>query len=134
MPYAGDIENRRNGVFIAKEKGKTMAYSLFNLSARGRMIVDPSVEVYPGMIVGLHSRTNDLVVNPCKNKHLTNTRSSGTDEAVKLLDPIRLTLEEALEFISGDELVEITPGAIRLRKKVLNEIERKHFNKIYYGY
>ncbi len=134
MPYAGDIEDRRNGVFIAKEKGKTMAYSLFNLSQRGRMIVDPSIEVYPGMIVGLHSRTNDLVVNPCKNKHLTNTRSSGTDEAVKLLEPIRLTLEEALEFISGDELVEITPGAIRLRKKVLNENERKRFNKIYYGY
>lgn len=134
MPYAGEIENRRNGVFIAKEKGKTMAYSLFNLSERGRMIVDPAVDVYPGMIVGLNSRKNDLVVNPCKNKNLTNIRSSGTDEAVKLLDPIKLTLEEALEFIAGDELVEITPDSIRLRKKVLDENERKRFNKVYLGY
>ncbi|MCK4551631.1 MAG: translational GTPase TypA [Tenericutes bacterium] len=134
MPYAGEIDNRRNGVFIAKERGKTMAYSLFNLSQRARMIVDPAVEVYSGQIVGLNSRSNDLVVNPCKNKHLTNTRSSGTDEAVKLLDPLKFTLEEALEFIAGDELVEITPDTIRLRKRILNEIERKRFNKIYFGY
>jgi GTP-binding protein len=129
--FSGTIEDRRNGVFIAKEKGKTMAYSLFNLSERGRMIVEPATEVYPGMIVGLNSRNNDLTVNPCKNKHLTNTRSSGSDEAVKLLDPIRFTLEEALEFIAGDELVEITPDAIRLRKKVLDEKDRKRYNKEY---
>jgi GTP-binding protein len=128
-PHVGEIEDHRNGVFIAKEKGKTMAYSLFNLSERGRMIVDPAVDVYPGMIVGLNSRNNDLVVNPCKNKNLTNVRSSGTDEAIKLLDPIRLTLEEALEFIAFDELVEITPGEIRLRKKILDENARKRFNK-----
>ena len=129
QPYAGVIDDRRNGVFIAKEKGKTMAYSLFNLSERGRMIVEPALDVYAGMIVGLNSRANDLTVNPCKNKHLTNTRSSGSDDAVKLLDPIRFTLEEALEFIANDELVEITPDAIRLRKKVLDEKERKKYNK-----
>ncbi len=126
-PYAGEIESRRNGVFIAKERGKTMAYSLFNLSERGRMIVDPGVEVYAGMIVGFNSRSNDLVVNPCKNKNLTNIRSSSSDEAVKLLDPLRFTLEEALEFIESDELVEITPTDIRLRKKILDENDRKRF-------
>ena len=134
LPFAGEIENRRNGVFIAKEKGKTMAYSLFSLSERARMIVEPAVDVYPGMIVGLNSRKNDLVVNPCKNKNLTNIRSSGTDEAVKLIDTIKFTLEEALEFIAGDELVEITPDSIRLRKKILDENERKRFNKGYSGY
>lgn len=126
-PYAGEIESRRNGVFIAKERGKTMAYSLFNLSERGRMIVDPSVEVYEGMIVGFNSRSNDLVVNPCKNKHLTNTRSSSSDEAIKLLDPLRFTMEEAIELIESDELVEITPTDIRLRKKILNENDRRRF-------
>lgn len=127
MPYAGEIEKRRNGVFIAKERGKTMAYSLFNLSERGRMIVDPAVEVYPGMIVGFNSRSNDLVVNPCKNKNLTNIRSSSSDEAIKLLDPLRFSMEEALELIENDELVEITPTDIRLRKKILDENERKRF-------
>ena len=87
MPYVGEIDTQRNGVFIAKERGKTMAYSLFHLSERGRMCVQASVEVYEGMIVGLNSRANDLVVNPCKNKQLTNVRSSGTDEALKLNDP-----------------------------------------------
>jgi len=133
QPYAGDIPSLRNGVFIAKEKGKTMAYSLFNLSQRAKMIVGPAVEVYEGMIVGLHARENDLVVNPCKNKKLTNTRASGSDDAVKLLEPLTFTLEEALEFISGDELVEITPDNIRLRKKILNENERRRFNKMFYG-
>ena len=127
--YAGDIINHRNGVFIAKEKGKTMAYSLFHLSERGKMFVDPAVDVYAGMIVGLNSRKNDLVVNPCKNKQLTNVRASGTDEAVKLLDPRRFTLEDALEFIADDELVEITPDAIRIRKKILDEKDRKRANK-----
>ena len=126
-PFAGEIESCRNGVFIAKERGKTMAYSLFNLSERGRMIVNPGVEVYEGMIVGLNSRNNDLVVNPCKNKNLTNIRSSSSDEAIKLLDPLRFTLEEALEFIDYDELVEITPKDIRLRKKILDENSRKRF-------
>ena len=129
LPYAGALSKSRNGVFIAKEKGKTMAYSLWNLSERGMMCVDPATEVYEGMIVGIHSRDNDLIVNPCKNKQLTNVRASGTDEAIKLSEPKRFTLEEALEFINEDELVEITPDAIRLRKKYLNEIERKHYNK-----
>ncbi len=128
-PFAGDIINHRNGVFIAKEKGKTMAYSLFHLSERGKMFVEPAVEVYAGMIVGLNSRKNDLVVNPCKNKQLTNVRASGTDDAVKLLDPRRFTLEEALEFIADDELVEITPDAIRIRKKILDEKDRKRAYK-----
>lgn len=128
-PYAGDIDDRRNGVYIAKDKGTTMAYSLFNLSERARMIVGPATDVYAGMIVGLNSRANDLAVNPCKNKQLTNTRSSGSDDAVKLLAPLTFTLEEALEFISHDELVEITPDAIRLRKKVLDEKDRKRYNK-----
>ena len=129
QPYAGEIENHRNGVFIAKEKGKTMAYSLFQLSERARMIVEPATEVYEGMIVGLNSRVFDLVVNPCKNKNLTNVRSSGTDEAIKLLDPLQFTLEEALEFIDADEYVEVTPDAIRLRKKILDEKDRKRYNK-----
>lgn len=129
LPYAGQIDQKRNGVFIAKEPGTTMAYALFNLSDRGTLFVNPSVEVYEGMIVGLNSRDNDLVVNPCKNKHLTNMRSSGADEAVKLLSPRSFTLEEALEFIADDELVEITPDAIRLRKKDLNEKDRKRSYK-----
>lgn len=127
--YAGEINNHRNGVFIAKEAGKTMAYSLFHLSERGRMIVEMSTKVYEGMIVGINSRANDLVVNPCKNKNLTNVRSSGADEAIKLLDTLKFTLEESLAFINQDELVEITPDAIRLRKKILKETERKRYNK-----
>lgn len=129
QPYAGTIPNYRNGVFIAKEAGKTMAYSLFNLSERGRMLVEPGTPVYEGMIVGINSRANDLVVNPCKNKQLTNVRASGSDEAVKLLDIVQFTLEESLAFINHDELVEITPGAIRLRKKIRIEHERKRYNK-----
>jgi GTP-binding protein len=125
MPHVGEIDTQRNGVFIAKEKGKTMAYSLFHLSDRGKMFVAPSTEVYAGMIVGLNSRTNDLVVNPCKNKQLTNVRSSGTDEAIKVGNPRTFTLEEALEFFDYDELVEITPDDIRLRKRILDEKDRK---------
>jgi GTP-binding protein len=124
-PYAGEIDGRQNGVFIAKEAGKAMAFSLFNLSDQGQMIIDPGEEVYAGMIVGFHSRSNDLVVNPCKNKNLTNMRSSGTDEAIKLLEPMKFTLEEALELIEHDELVEITPKDIRLRKKILDVNNRK---------
>jgi GTP-binding protein len=131
QPYVGHIDTSRNGVFIAKEHGSTMAYSLFSLSERGRMIVEPATPVYPGMIVGINSRKNDLVVNPCKNKNLTNVRSSGSDDAIKLLDPLTFTLEEALEFVEFDELVEITPDAIRLRKRILDENARKRFNKSY---
>ncbi|MFP4078845.1 MAG: translational GTPase TypA [Candidatus Izemoplasmataceae bacterium] len=129
LPYVGAIESDRNGVFISKENGTAMAYSLFNLSERGQMFIEPASEVYEGMIVGLHSRANDLVVNPCKNKKLTNVRSSGTDEALKVISPRKFTLEEALEFIAEDELVEITPDAIRMRKKQLNEKDRKNAQK-----
>ena len=129
QPYAGPIESYRNGVFIAKESGKTMAYSLWKLSERGVMCVEPAVDVYEGMIVGIHTRDNDLVVNPCKNKQLTNVRSSGADDAIALQNPKTFTLEEALEFIEDDELVEVTPDAIRLRKKILIENERKRSYK-----
>ena len=123
-PYAGAIKGRKNGVLVSCENGTTMAYSLFNLSDRGTMIVGPSVEVYEGMIIGIHNRDNDLNVNPCKNKQLTNTRAAGSDEALTLINPKKFTLEEALEFIEDDEYVEITPDAIRLRKKILDEKER----------
>lgn len=125
QPYAGEIAGRKNGVFIAKEPGKSMAYSIFNLSDRGQMIIRPGEEIYAGMIVGFHSRSNDLVVNPCKNKNLTNTRASCSDEAIKLQEPMKFTLEDALELIEHDELVEITPKSIRLRKKILDENDRK---------
>ena len=124
MPYCGEIPTRKNGVLISQEPGTTMAYSLFNLSERAVMFVEPSVEVYEGMIIGMNSRKEDMVVNPCKNKKLTNTRASGSDDAIKLLDPKIFSLEEALEFIENDELVEVTPDAIRLRKKILNAGDR----------
>ncbi len=127
--YAGDINTRKNGVLISMEDGPTMAYSLFNLSDRGIMIVGPSVEVYKGMIIGICNRDNDLNVNPCKNKHLTNTRASGSDEALTLITPKKFSLEEALEFITDDEYVEVTPDAIRLRKKILDEKDRFRQNK-----
>lgn len=123
-PYAGPIKRRKNGVLVSMEDGKTMAYSLFNLSDRGTMIVYPSTDVYKGMIIGINNRDNDLNVNPCKNKQLTNTRAAGSDEALTLIKPKEFTLEEALEFIEDDEYVEITPDAIRLRKKILDDKER----------
>ena len=123
-PYAGEIRRRKNGVLVSMEDGKTMAYSLFNLSDRGTMIVGPSTDVYKGMIIGINNHDNDLNVNPCKNKKLTNTRASGSDEALTLIKPKEMTLEEALEFIEDDEYVEVTPDAIRLRKKILDDKER----------
>ena len=124
-PFAGEISGRKNGVLVSMESGKALAYSLWSLSDRGIMIVEPSVDVYIGMIVGIHNRDNDLNVNPCKNKQLTNVRASGSDEAIALTKPKIFTLEEALEFIEDDELVEITPTEIRLRKKELNPQFRK---------
>ena len=130
-PYVGNINRRKNGVLVSMEDGKTMAFSLFNLSDRGTLIVDPATDVYKGMIVGIHNRDNDLNVNPCKNKQMTNTRASGTDEALTLITPKRFSLEEALEFIEDDEYVEVTPDDIRLRKKILDDKERfKQANKI----
>jgi len=120
-----EIMHRSNGVLVSMVKGKTLGYSLFNLQERGRMFIEPNVDVYEGQIMGLHSRGNDLVVNPTKGKQLTNVRASGTDEALTLTPPVRHTLEQALEFIEEDELVEVTPQSIRLRKKLLQEHERR---------
>ena len=123
-PYAGEIRGRKNGVLVSMENGTTFGYSLFNLSDRGTMIVDPSTEVYIGMIVGICNKEGDLNVNPCKNKELTNTRSKSADEAIALNKAKKFTLEEALEFIEDDEYIEITPDEIRLRKKYLDPKER----------
>ena len=128
-PYVGEISGRKNGVLVTMENGKTLGFSLFNLQERGTMIVGPAEEVYVGMIVGIHNRDNDLNVNPCKNKQLTNTRASGSDEAIALIKPKTFSLEEALEFIQDDELVEVTPSAIRIRKKILDPNERFRVNR-----
>ncbi len=124
----GDVGARHNGVLVSMVTGKVLGYALFTLQERGRLFVEPAQEVYEGQIVGLHSRDNDLVVNPTKAKQLTNVRASGTDEAINLTPPVRHTLEQALEFIQDDELVEITPESIRIRKKHLTENERKRAN------
>ncbi|MBK9609326.1 MAG: translational GTPase TypA [Burkholderiales bacterium] len=128
-PVKGDIPDRRNGVLISAEDGPAVAYALWKLQDRGRMFVSPGDKLYEGMIIGIHSRDNDLVVNPIKGKQLTNVRSSGTDEAVRLVPPIILTLENAVEFIADDELVEVTPKTIRLRKRFLKEHERKRASR-----
>ncbi len=125
----GDYGNRKNGVMIANAPGKALTNALFNLQERGRMFIGHGTEVYEGMIIGLHSRENDLVVNALKGKQLTNVRASGTDEAQVLTPPVTHTLEQALEFIDDDELVEVTPNHIRLRKKLLTEIERKRASR-----
>ena len=124
-PIAGAMSERRNGVLVSQENGHAVAYALWKLQDRGRMFVSHNDPVYEGMIIGIHTRDNDLVVNPIKGKQLTNVRASGTDEAVRLVPPIQLTLESAIEFIADDELVEITPKSIRLRKRLLQEHERK---------
>ena len=125
----GEIPHRLNGVLISNQQGVALAYSLFNLQERGRMLISPQTDVYEGMIVGLHSRDNDLVVNVCKAKQLTNIRAAGSDENIILTPPILLSLEQALEFIEDDELVEVTPQSIRVRKKFLKEHERKRSPK-----
>ena len=124
-PLAGSISERRNGVLISQNDGAAVAYALWNLQERGRMFVSPGEALYEGMIIGVHSRDNDLVVNPIKGKQLTNIRASGKDEAVNLTPPIALTLESAVEFIADDELVEITPKSIRLRKRHLKDTDRR---------
>jgi GTP-binding protein len=124
-PWKGTIPGRKNGVLIAMDDGETVAYSLFNLQERGVLFLGAGVPVYAGMIIGQHAKENDLVVNPGKGKKLTNIRASGSDEAIRLTPPRELTLEQALEFIDQDELVEVTPKSIRLRKRLLDEHERK---------
>jgi GTP-binding protein len=124
-PMKADMPGRRNGVLISQDQGEAVAYALWKLEDRGRMFVAPGDKLYEGIIIGVHSRDNDLVVNPIKGKQLTNVRASGTDEAVRLTTPIKMTLESAVEFIEDDELVEITPLSIRIRKRFLTENERK---------
>ena len=124
-PWAGDIEARRNGVLISQDDGAAVAYALWKLQERGRMFVKPNDPLYEGMVIGIHSRDNDLVVNPVKEKKLTNVRASGKDEHIVLVPPMELTLEKAVEFIGDDELVELTPKSIRLRKRFLKAHERK---------
>lgn len=126
----GDFGNRINGVLIANGPGKALAYALFNLQERGRMFIGHGEQVYEGMIIGIHTRDNDLVVNPLKAKQLTNIRAAGSDENILLTPPIRFTLEQALEFIDDDELVEVTPNFIRLRKKELKENDRKRSSRV----
>ena len=128
-PYVGEITRRKNGVLVSMENGKALGYSLWNLEDRGTLIIEPATDVYIGMIIGIHNRDNDLNVNPCKNKNLTNTRASGSDEAINLTKPKKFTLESALEFIEDDEYVEVTPDAIRLRKKILDPNLRFRNNK-----
>ncbi|MBT0665398.1 translational GTPase TypA [Geobacter pelophilus] len=127
-PYKGEIPGRKNGVLIAMENGETTGYSLDGLQPRGILFLGPGIEVYGGMIIGQHAKDNDLDVNPCKGKKLTNVRASGSDDALKLAPPRILTLEQALEFIDDDELVEVTPKSIRLRKKELEPTKRKRKN------
>ncbi|MDP5039171.1 MAG: translational GTPase TypA [Candidatus Gracilibacteria bacterium] len=128
-PYKGPIEKREVGSMVAGEAGTTMAYSLWKLQERGPLFIDPAVSIYEGMIIGEHLKGGELVVNATKNKQLTNVRSSGTDEALKLITPRRMNLEEAIDYIASDEYVEVTPENIRLRKKFLNETDRKRYSR-----
>ncbi len=128
-PYAGDLTTRKNGVLVSMETGKTLGYSLFNLQDRGTLIVGPATDVYVGMVVGINNRDNDLNVNPCKNKEMSNTRSKSSDDAIQLVPPKTYSLEEALEFIEDDEYVEVTPDAIRIRKTILDPKDRYRNNR-----
>ena len=124
-PFKGEVQARTRGTIVAFENGKSITYGLFNAQDKGDLFIGPGVEVYEGMIVGLNSRGEDLAINVCKEKHLTNTRASGSDEALRLVPPIQMSLEKAIEFIQDDELVEVTPKSIRLRKKILNNKDRE---------
>ncbi len=124
-PYKGEIQSRTRGVLVAFEQGTSITYGLYNAQERGELFIGPGVDVYEGMIVGINSRNEDIAINVCKEKHLTNTRASGSDEALRLVPPIKLSLEKAIEFIAEDELVEVTPKNIRLRKVILNNKDRE---------
>jgi GTP-binding protein len=126
---AGSIKARRSGSIVSQEEGKAVAFALFNIQERGSLFIKPNDSIYEGMVIGIYSKQSDLVVNPMKKKQLTNMRASGSDEAVRLVPPIDMTLEKAMEFIDDDELIEITPLSIRVRKKLLTFEERKRFNK-----
>ena len=129
QPYKGDIQARVRGTIVAFEAGKSVTYGLYNAQDKGDLFIGPGVEVYEGMIVGLNSRGEDLAINVCKEKHLTNTRASGSDDALRLVPPIQMSLEKAIEFIQDGELVEVTPKSIRLRKKILDTKERERANR-----
>jgi GTP-binding protein len=124
-PWKGDIPDRINGVAVAQEEGNCTPYAIFNIQERVQMFVEPGTHVYEGMIVGMNARSDDMVVNPCKAKKATNMRAAGSDDTIKLTPPRKFTLEEALEFIADDELVEVTPDGVRLRKKILSELGRR---------
>ena len=128
-PFKGAMPGRRAGVLISMENGQSVSYAIFNLEDRGRFFIGAQEDVYQGMILGEHNRENDLEVNPLKGKKLTNVRASGTDEAVRLTTPITLSLEEAIAYIDDDELVEVTPTSIRMRKRYLDPNERKRHAK-----
>ena len=128
-PYKGDVVSRVRGTIVAFENGKSVTYGLYNAQDKGDLFIGPGVDVYEGMIVGLNSRSEDLSINVCKEKHLTNTRASGSDEALRLVPPIQMSLEKAIEFIQDDELVEVTPKSIRLRKKILDSKERERASR-----
>jgi GTP-binding protein len=128
-PYTGKIDGRRNGVLISMEDGKAVAYALWNLEDRGSMFIGNGVALYKGMIIGEHNRDNDLEINPIKAKQLSNVRASGKDEAIKLSPPRLMSLEQALAYIQDDELVEVTPQSIRLRKMHLDPNERKKMSR-----
>lgn len=127
--FSGSVESRSNGALISMENGDATAFSLFNIQERGVLFIHPQTKVYIGMVIGEHSRDNDLDVNPIKSKHLTNMRASGSDDAIKLVPPRELTLERALEWIEDDEILEITPLNIRIRKKYLDPTQRKRMTK-----
>ena len=127
--YKGDIQGRRNGVLISNDQGEAVAYAMFKLEDRGPMMIEPGWKVYKGMIVGEHTRDNDLEINVLKGKQLTNIRTTSKDEAVRLTPPIRMTLEKSLAWIQDDELMEVTPKSIRLRKIHLDPNERKRFER-----
>jgi GTP-binding protein len=128
-PVKPDLAERRNGVLVSAEEGVAVAYALWKLQERGRMFVNPGEPLYEGMVIGLHSRENDLVVNPVRTKHLTNIRAAGKDEAVRLTPPRKMSLEQAIAYIEEDELVEVTPKSIRLRKRFLEPEDRKRAKK-----
>jgi GTP-binding protein len=127
--YKGDIPGRKNGALISMDGGDTTAYALWKAQERGELFVPPQTPVYPGMIVGIHSRENDLEVNPVREKKLTNVRASGSDEAIRLVPHKKLTLEQSIEFLDDDELLEVTPASLRLRKKILDPSQRKRSGK-----
>jgi GTP-binding protein len=129
MPYKGPIERRRTGVLISNAQGAAVAYALWNLEERGPMFISSGADVYAGMVIGAHSRGNDLDVNPLKGKQLTNIRTTAKDEAVRLTPPVAMSLEQAIAYIEDDELVEVTPGAIRLRKRLLDQNDRRRANR-----